>query len=77
MKQDTNTNKKDFSISKINRIISKMNKTSIILLVVAYIAILGFILSTIGKDINYIDEPNYEHIFYHNEITPQISLVGV
>ena len=77
MKQDTNTNKNDFSISKINRIISKMNKTSIILLVVAYIAILGIILSTIGKDINYIDEPNYEHVFYHNEITPQISLVGV
>ena len=77
MKKDIKDTKTEFSIGKINRIIGKINKTGLILIVLCYIGILAFALSMIGKDISYVVEPNYEHQYYNNEISPQISLVGV
>ena len=76
MKKEIKKQKTDISISKINRIISKINKTGLILIIAVYVAILSFALSTVGKEISYITEPNYEHQFYNKEITPQITLVG-
>lgn len=77
MKKDNKNQKTEFSISKINRIISKINKTGLILIIAVYVAILSFALSTVGKEISYITEPNYEHQFYNKEISPQITVVGV
>lgn len=77
MKKDIKNTKTEFSISKINRIIGKINKTGLILIVLCYIVILSFALSMIGKDISYVTEPNYDHQYYNNEISPQISIVGV
>ena len=77
MKKENKIQKTEFSITKINRIISKINKTGLILIVAVYVAILSFALSTVGKDISYINEPNYEHQFYNKEISPQITIVGV
>lgn len=70
-------NNKEFSITNINRIISKLNKTGIIIIVACYILILTLVLSVIGKDISYTYEPDYAHQVYNNEINPQITLVGV
>lgn len=77
MKKEIKKEKTEFSISKINRIISKINKSGLILIVVLYIVILSFALSMVGKEISYINEPNYEHQFYNKEISPQITIVGV
>lgn len=77
MKNDNNKNKKtEFSISKVNRIISKINKTGLILIVACYILILTLALSIIGKDISYVAEPDYKEQYYNNEINPQITIVG-
>ena len=77
MKKENKTQKTEFSIGKINRIISKINKTGLIVIIACYILILSFALSLVGKDISYISEPDYEHQFYNTEITPQITLTGV
>lgn len=77
MKKENNNQKTEFSVSKINRIISKINKTGLILIIACYVLLLSFALSLVGKDISYISEPNYEHQFYNKEISPQITLVGV
>lgn len=77
MKKENNNQKAEFSISKINRIISKINKSGLILIIVIYITILSFALGMVGKDVSYINEPNYEHQFYNKEISPQITVVGV
>lgn len=77
MKKENENKKTEFSISKINNIIGKLNKTGILIIVVLYIAVLGVILGFVGKDINYINTPNYQHEFYNDEITPQISMTGV
>lgn len=77
MKKDIKKNYEESTIGKINRIISKINKTGLILLIICYIAILSVALSFVGKDISYISEPNYEHKFYDNEITPQIAITGL
>lgn len=76
MKKENNK-KINFSISKINNIISKLNRTGIILIVVCYIILLMFVLSTIGKDISYIVEQNYEHVYYDDEISPQLVIKGL
>ncbi len=76
MKKEKQTNKNEFSINKINRIISKINKTGLILIVICYIAILSLALSMVGKDISYVSEPNYEHQFYNTTITPQLTIVS-
>ncbi len=77
MKHEKQNSKNEFSINKINRIISKINKTGLILIIACYVGILSFALSMIGTDISYIPEPNYEHVLYDKEISPQITLVGV
>lgn len=77
MKKENNNQKTEFSINKINRIISKINKSGLILIVVVYIVILSLALGMVGKDISYVNEPNYEHVFYNKEISPQITIVGV
>lgn len=69
-------NKKDFSIGSINKVIGKLNKTSLLLIVVVYIVVLSLILSLVGNNISYIHEPSYDHVFYNEEITPQITIVG-
>ena len=76
MKKEKQIRKNEFSIAKINRIISKINKTGLILIVVCYIGILTLALGMVGQDISYVTEPNYEHQFYNNTITPQISIVS-
>ena len=76
MKKEKQIKKNEFSINKINRIISKINKTGLILIVICYIAILSLALSTVGKDISYVAEPNYEHQFYNTTITPQLTIVS-
>lgn len=76
MKKEKQTQKNEFSINKINRIISKINKTGLILIVICYIAILSLALSMVGKEISYVSEPNYEHQFYNNTITPQLTIVS-
>lgn len=68
--------KKDFSISSINGVIGKLNKMSLLVIVVVYIFILALILSLVGSNISYINEPSYDHVFYNEEITPQITIVG-
>ena len=77
MKKTNNNQKTEFSINKINRIISKINKSGLILIIALYIVILSLALGMVGKEISYINEPNYEHQFYNKEISPQITLVGV
>lgn len=75
-----NTNKEikknEFSISTINRIISKINKFGLVLIIAIYILILSFTLSLVGKDISYVNEPSYEHQLKKVDISPQITLVG-
>lgn len=68
--------KKEFSISSVNNVIGKLNKTSLSLIIVVYICVLAIVLSFVGKNISYITEPSYDHVFYNDEITPQISIVG-
>ena len=77
MKKEIKKQNTEFSIQKINRIISKINKTGLILIVVCYIGLLSCLLSMVGKEISYVSEPNYEHQFYNKEISPQITIVGV
>ena len=77
MKKENQKNKLNFSISKINNIISKLNRTGIILIAVCYIILLMFVLSTIGKDISYIVEKNYEQVYYDDEISPQLVIKGL
>jgi len=77
MKKENKNQKAEFSINKINRIISKINKSGLILIVVVYVLILSFALSMIGKDISYVNEPDYEHQFYHSQISPQITMIGI
>lgn len=72
-----NKNNNEFSIRKINNIINKINKSGLILIVVCYILILSIALSMVGKEISYVNQPNYQHQFYNNDINPQISIVGV
>lgn len=69
-------NKKDFSIGSINKVIGKLNKTSLLLIVVVYIVVLSVILGLVGNNISYIHEPSYDHVLYNEEITPQITIVG-
>ena len=77
MKKVNNNQKTEFSINKINRIISKINKSGLILIIALYIVVLSFALGMVGKEISYVNEPNYEHQFYNKEISPQITIVGV
>lgn len=70
------TKKKDFSISSVNGVIGKLNKMSLLVIIVVYIFILSLILSLIGSNISYINEPSYDHVFYNEEITPQLTIVG-
>ena len=77
MKKENNNQKTEFSIGKINNIIGKMNKTSLVLIVACYVGVLLFALSLIKSDFTYVNEPNYEHQVYNEEISPQISIVGL
>lgn len=72
-----NKGNKEFSITSINRIISNVNKTGLIIIIACYVLILILALNVIGKDISYTYEPNYAHQYYNDEINPQITLVGV
>lgn len=72
-----NKERKEFSITNINKIISKINKTGLILIVACYVLILVLALNFVGKDISYTYEPDYAHQYYNEEISPQITLVGV
>lgn len=72
-----NKERKEFSITNINRIISKINKTGLILIIACYVLILALALNFVGKDISYTNEPDYAHQYYNKEINPQITLVGV
>ena len=71
-----NESKKEFSLSTINSAIGKLNKTTLLLIIIVYIVILSILLSFVGKNISYINEPSYEHVTYNDEITPQITIVG-
>ena len=77
MKKEKNNQKTEFSIAKINNIIGKMNKTSLVLIVICYVGVLLFALNMIKSDFVYLNEPNYEHQVYNEEISPQISIVGL
>lgn len=68
--------KKEFSISSVNNVIGKLNKTSLSLIIIVYICILAIVLSFVGTNISYVTEPKYDHVFYNDEITPQISIVA-
>ncbi len=77
MKKENKNKKTEFSISKINSIISKINKTGLVLIIVCYVGILLFALNLIKSDYTYLNEPNYEHQLYNEEINPQVSIVGL
>lgn len=77
MKKENQTQKNEFSISKINRIISKINKTGLILIVLCYVGVLMLALNMVGKEINlptYDDA--YEHQMYNETISPQLTIVS-
>lgn len=78
MKKTNNKENKrnDFSISTINRLISKINKFGLVLIIAIYILILSFTLSLVGKEISYVNEPTYEHQLRKVDISPQIALTG-
>jgi len=76
MKKENKVQKNEFSIAKINRIISKINKTGLILIVLCYVGVLALALNMVGKEISYVVEPNYNHQFYNGTISPQLTIVS-
>lgn len=65
--------KKNFSLKNINNIVKKANKTTLFAFILIYAVILLLALNLVNTDMNYIVEPNYNHVTYNNEISPQIS----
>lgn len=77
MKKEKQTNKTELSLGRLNSIIGSLNKTSLTLLVGIYVCLLTLVLSLVGRNISYNYEPPWEHIFYDEEINPQIGIAAV
>ena len=69
--------KTDHSLNRLNNILKKLNKTSLIGIVVIYILLLAFLLYVIKPRDNYVTFPeNYMHEFWNEELSPQITIVA-
>jgi hypothetical protein len=71
---DKGIKKEKFNLVKY---IQKLNKTALVVIVGVYAIFLFLILAIVTPKRNYTLIPDYEHVFYSQEIAPQISIVGV
>ncbi len=69
-------NKKENSKKSLNDVIKKLNKTGLILIIIVYILFLSLILALLKPNNKYLSVPAYEHQFWNEEVSPQITIVG-
>lgn len=69
------TEKKSF-ISNINKKISSLSKTAILLIVIAYTTVLSILVIVAEPNPTYISIPSYEHVYFDEAINPQISIIA-
>lgn len=68
------TEKKRFNL---NDFIMNLNKPAYMLIITVYLAVLVLVVVLITPKKDFIYVPNYEHVEYHEDIHPQITLVGL
>ncbi len=70
-------NKNSKKVNKINEFVIKLNKSSFMFIIIAYMLLLTLLVVIITPSKNFIVVPAYQHVVYNDEITPQITLVGI
>ena len=67
---------KESWFSKFNNKLEKLSRTTLILLLIVYACILGGIYALVSLTRSYIVVPNYEHVYFDEEVNPQITIIG-
>lgn len=70
-------NKNSKKFNKVNQFILNLNRSSFMFIIIAYMLLLTLLVVIITPSKNFIVVPSYQHVIYHDEITPQITLVGI
>lgn len=71
MKKNKETNK------SLNNIILRLNNSSFMLILIAYLGILLTLVIVLTPKKDFLYVPNYEHNYYAEEIMPQLTLVAL
>lgn len=61
----------------LNDFIVKLNKPAYMLIIIAYMAVLVLTVLIITPRKDFIYVPNYEHVNYHEDLQPQVTIVGI
>ena len=67
---------KESWFSKFNNKLEKLSRTTLILLLIVYACVLGGIYALVSLTRSYIVVPNYEHVYFDEEVNPQITIIG-
>ena len=67
---------KESWFTKLNIRLGKLSQTALILLLVIYACILGGIYALVTVTRSYLVVPNYEHVYWDEEVNPQITIIG-
>lgn len=62
---------------RLNDKIAKLNKTTMILILAAYALVLGLLYTVVSRSKTYITIPNYSHVYFNENINPQISIIAI
>ena len=62
--------------SKLNNKLEKLSKTTLILILVVYAAVLGGIYALVTVTRSYLVTPEYEHVYWDEHVNPQITIIG-
>ena len=62
--------------SKLNNRLGKLSHTALILILVIYSCVLGGIYALVTLTRSYLVVPNYEHVYWDEEVNPQITIIG-
>ena len=62
--------------SKLNSKLEKLSKTTLILILVVYALILGGIYALVTVTRSYLVTPEYEHVYFDEQVNPQITIIG-
>lgn len=60
----------------LNAKINKLSKTAMILVLAVYAVILGGIYTLVTVTRNYLVIPEYEHVYFNEQVNPQITIIG-
>lgn len=62
--------------SKLNSKLEKLSKTTLILILVVYALILGGVYALVTVTRSYLVTPEYEHVYFDEQVNPQITIIG-